>query len=523
MAYTLWDFLCTQEGGDAVQLAGPTDLRRIPIEAVSVQELPVDDFIQKGDLVLSTAAGCLDNTAVFQKLISDVGNSSAAALFLSFKDSHYKVCRSILRQADDLALPLFILPWERHFSDVIKTINQALQAEKLKVYQCLQTDLFNAYFESLPIEEAAAMISRAFGAGVQIFRSNFVLLSQAGPISSPELSPEEIVDYPDILTLDIRVMDLTYGYLFLHGCVSGGEESGEVEQRTLLEKYVCFPLSLWFNRKNIEDLMALRLKNDFVWDLAHSSESEQEEMLMQGKRLNFDLKRPYACALLKVLPLEHLSADAPSYAKASTQIEDYLIQSGKAGKQGMMVSCRNLDFILYLSLPKSEPEAVVERFLDQLHESLSKQFPNYLFYWGISEISLMAPNFPKLYQNAGLALQYCMRSHSTRYRFTFQNTKEAQIVSVLSGDTEIKKFAEETLRPLIECNSPSSADLLETLATLIRCNYNVSLTARTLHIHRQSLLYRLDKIRELIGLSLDKHQDLFLLEISMRILSLYTI
>lgn len=47
----------------------------------------------------------------------------------------------------------------------------------------------------------------------------------------------------------------------------------------------------------------------------------------------------------------------------------------------------------------------------------------------------------------------------------------------------------------------------------IQCNYNISLTARNLYIHRQSLLYRLSKIEELTGMSLREHQDLYLLEI----------
>jgi purine catabolism regulator len=44
----------------------------------------------------------------------------------------------------------------------------------------------------------------------------------------------------------------------------------------------------------------------------------------------------------------------------------------------------------------------------------------------------------------------------------------------------------------------------------------MSLTARKLNIHRQSLLYRLEKIEALTEMSLDDHQDLFLLEVSTR-------
>jgi purine catabolism regulator len=60
---------------------------------------------------------------------------------------------------------------------------------------------------------------------------------------------------------------------------------------------------------------------------------------------------------------------------------------------------------------------------------------------------------------------------------------------------------------------------MATLSEFIRSNYNTSLTARNLHIQRQSLLYRLEKIESLTGLSLSCHRDLFLLEVYSRIFS----
>lgn len=58
-----------------------------------------------------------------------------------------------------------------------------------------------------------------------------------------------------------------------------------------------------------------------------------------------------------------------------------------------------------------------------------------------------------------------------------------------------------------------NTDYIDTLRTYINCNYNISETARLCSLHRQSLLYRLEKIEELCGMSLKNHEDLFLLEL----------
>ena len=122
----------------------------------------------------------------------------------------------------------------------------------------------------------------------------------------------------------------------------------------------------------------------------------------------------------------------------------------------------------------------------------------------------------KLYHHASLALQYCMRTDGRR-RFTFQDTRELQIISILSDQPEICQTAQEVLGRLIEYDAASRMDLVSTVKEYIRTNYNSSLTSRNLHLHRQSLLYRLEKIQDLTGLSLSDHKDLFLLEVYVRI------
>lgn len=60
-------------------------------------------------------------------------------------------------------------------------------------------------------------------------------------------------------------------------------------------------------------------------------------------------------------------------------------------------------------------------------------------------------------------------------------------------------------------------DLIGTFIAYNQFHGNVSQTARSLNLHRQSLLYRLRKIESLTGLSLIDPDDLFLLDLSIKI------
>ena len=58
-------------------------------------------------------------------------------------------------------------------------------------------------------------------------------------------------------------------------------------------------------------------------------------------------------------------------------------------------------------------------------------------------------------------------------------------------------------------NTVSGTDLLNTLLTYLKNSGNMNKTASDLHIHRNTLLYRLSKIHNLIGLNPHKFTDLF--------------
>jgi purine catabolism regulator len=70
----------------------------------------------------------------------------------------------------------------------------------------------------------------------------------------------------------------------------------------------------------------------------------------------------------------------------------------------------------------------------------------------------------------------------------------------LSGDLE--PFVKRTLEPLLR-DERHSDTLVETLEAFFAQNGNSTRAADTLHLHRNSLLYRLHQARELLGQDLD--------------------
>ena len=72
------------------------------------------------------------------------------------------------------------------------------------------------------------------------------------------------------------------------------------------------------------------------------------------------------------------------------------------------------------------------------------------------------------------------------------------------------------LGPLEDGRSQRAADLLETLSAYLDTNLDRRRTARRLHVHPNTLDYRLRQVRELTGLDVHRPQDLVLVALALR-------
>ena len=511
MSYTLTDLLQSQAIPQVRQITALSDFADIPIRAVSVQELPLDQFIRKDELVLTTAIGCDKAPALFAQLIQGAIDAQAAAIFFSFCSEDFRVPPAQVAYAEAHRLPLFQLPWDYRFSEFQMEIIQAIQEQELALFKSVQGTLFHLLFENQPMPVIVSAIAAELGLPVAVTGRGGAQLARSW---AEEAAPSE-EDY-DLLRLEIEIQRAVYGYL----CIYIRKGSETALDRRLAEKYIAFPLSLWFNQKRVEDMTAAKIRDEFVWNLATKNYTSFEEMSQQGLYLQFDLSLPYTCVVLWA-DLAKAGPEIPKYsmqmAKYTSEIAQLLLSEGLRQQVRMMEGNRGLHYILYPENRMDGSRLSVNDYLDAVEKQLAAKLPDFLFYWGISEYTSGRSDFNALYNHASLALQYCVNERNGQRRFTYKDTKRAQIASALSEHPAILSSARETLQPLLDYDATSDIGLLETLKVFIQTNYNTSETARKLHIHRQSLLYRLKKIEALTGMSTSDHEDLFVLEAFSRI------
>jgi hypothetical protein len=76
-----------------------------------------------------------------------------------------------------------------------------------------------------------------------------------------------------------------------------------------------------------------------------------------------------------------------------------------------------------------------------------------------------------------------------------------------SHPQEVRSFYEDTVSPLVRYDEQYSTDLLATLDAYLDNNCNMNATAQTIHAHRHTVGYRLERVKELTGLDPLKSED----------------
>jgi sugar diacid utilization regulator len=118
---------------------------------------------------------------------------------------------------------------------------------------------------------------------------------------------------------------------------------------------------------------------------------------------------------------------------------------------------------------------------------------------GVGGVCNAPSEVPRSYAEAKRALRVRMGSSSPSGVTVYDDLGIYRLFALGEDDHDVKRFVREWLGPLLDYDATSQSDLVGTLSQYFECGGNYDSTARTLHIHRSTLRYRLRRIRELSG------------------------
>ncbi|MFD5453006.1 PucR family transcriptional regulator [Streptomyces sp. NPDC127100] len=152
-----------------------------------------------------------------------------------------------------------------------------------------------------------------------------------------------------------------------------------------------------------------------------------------------------------------------------------------------------------------------------LYEALARETGTTDGTIGVSARCDTPGGIPGRYQEALRALEVRRRSRS-RYGTTFfDDLGLYRILGPGNDHQELEGFVREWLGQLVDYDGRHGASLVETLSRYFDCGGNYAETAESLTIHRSTLRYRLQRIREISGHDLTNVEDRLNLQVATRV------
>ncbi|MFP5021612.1 helix-turn-helix domain-containing protein [Pseudonocardia phyllosphaerae] len=164
-------------------------------------------------------------------------------------------------------------------------------------------------------------------------------------------------------------------------------------------------------------------------------------------------------------------------------------------------------------LDRKAARELVTAFSAAIHEEL----PELRLTWGISRERREVVDLPSALNEARTAL-------SAATRFGGQDVflyEELGIVRLLLGsgdDPDLQTFVDEVTGPLLDYDRDNDGSLVRTLRAFFDADCSQKLAADRLFVHHKTLRYRLERIRQLTGLDLSRHEDRMRADFALRLL-----
>jgi purine catabolism regulator len=558
-------FHCLKDKGFTL-LTGRDGLNR-EITTINMMENPDTlKWIKPGEFLLTTGYFMKDNEELQLEFIKQLSSINAGGIGLKKNRYISDLPQKVIEEANSVNLPIIIIPYEYSLSDVSSIFYKEVyerQSEVLRKSLNIHEQFMNIVLSGGSIEELSRELENLINNPLIIVNEYGEILANAG-LDTPEyLSQELFISYNDGVTVDIDIFKKYYDSINqsfpkeaikypinINGeeiiyrvkpIVSEREIYGyiivcEAERKITEIDYIAIErasviiLLERMKQKAIDETKQL-MRRDFFDDLLEGkihSESDLENIAMiYGLRSRYY----YSCMIVQFNNINNNVLQYYSEKKFASQFRENIFKFAEiigVREQVKTVSIvRGTYLIIFIPFKHRESQKENKDFA----LSFAKAFED-MFLTKYNKYNLkigIGKNYPIL--NQSKSFKEAMES----IRITSQLDNERNIVHFddfmiyhllnSSGNTELlKEFYNNSIKLLADYDEKNNINLVNTLECYFKCKGNMSEAAKMLYIHRNTLLYRLDKIKEILKTDLENGEENLELQLGihiMKLLSLY--
>jgi purine catabolism regulator len=479
--------------------------------------------IEPGEVWLLSAAALqlVGDARSVSRMVRDMAQAGVVAFVTS-----EPVSTEVHAEADEAGTPLLRVPNEGALAEIEKAIVSVLVDRDRAISQRVQEvyeRLLSTLVEDRGLELISNIVAEVTGKAVYLLDEHFQPTLQTG---GGERAAEALADvrrryWEGLLgnvseRLIVVRSSSTVGQptavalrpLTLRGAVEGylallGQADDFVDFDHQVADRAASVLAIELAKQSAVVEARLRLQGDFLTELLDSPAPPEEALLERARRLGYDLSRQHLVFVLRPREAEPRNGNGPTRgqqrfvdaARRRLVLADVttLLRERDGSIQVLMPCPPDLD-------PNDADAALawVERLRCALEESLAPESvavvagvgrtpgPDTTAYAAMREATRAADIAASIAGDSPAALH-------------FARLGALRLIFHLADNPELRAFQRDVLGPLETSDTARRSEFVRTLEAFLRAGGNHMRAARDLNVHRNTLIYRLERIQELLG------------------------
>ena len=200
-----------------------------------------------------------------------------------------------------------------------------------------------------------------------------------------------------------------------------------------------------------------------------------------------------------LITTDHLDEmDTVERQKLSYRVQVYLEQITHNGNFMYYDS----DFMLVVNDITGE---VLDEIVTGMVRRAKRRMPEIPLYVGVGSCINDISNLHTGYARAKAAVQ--MAKKRKQDLFYFDRMGLYRLLYMVDDSRLLKEMAEEPLKPLLEYDRERHANYVDTLELYLKHNGSIQAVSEEMFTHRNTVIYRMNKIRELLGTNLEETEE----------------
>jgi PucR family transcriptional regulator, purine catabolism regulatory protein len=524
------------------------------INGVTIMESPdIADWLKGGELIL-TSMHSINHFSEKEKknVIVQLAQKEVSALGIKIRKTEDKIPQVIIDAGNELNIAIIELPREVPFVDIMYPVMEELfskQVKKLKYYKEVHDRFTTLALADGGLEAIVTSLELLIGNPVAIYDrdfnclastdssfAQFEVLSKYDDLNNntginfshykqrvifSQLNQEEKVQ----IIIPIHTVNNIKTYLAV---TEINKSLGELDYIAMenAATILCLELVKQFSVAQVER----KFNNDLIDDLVLGKAGPLDKIYERANLIGLQVKSYYSVVLVNIDSLYKHSGkpDANNHGRLrefEERIHAVILESINAHLPRPVVRTGSNRVIILWEVKGEkhndrEWTGKIKRTCEEIQKRIKKQIKDISLSIGIGGIAKNLEGIAQSYREAQEALDLGKITDGEEVIIAFLELGILRLLCKFNDLSQLSNFIPPSLKKLIEYDQSNKNELLNTLETFLNCNGSTTKTAQALFVHYKTVVYRLERIKDITNLEFDNHEDMLEIQVGLKILKL---